>query len=252
MRCRRGALDLGQGGGRALGKEVEGEQAGRVKARLARLGLHVQVRPGDASGHAHLADELPPPDALSLFDGELAQVEVGGEEVGAVAEDDGVARVEAVAPHAHHAVGRGADLFTAYFHLSEFAVEEGERVRRGQLIGKMGMTGRVTGPHLHMEAKAGKTTFDPASLLDFDFFPEGRAPLLAKVPGAAPNAPIADQDSDSAQNAANDSAPTGVAAPESQTASAPEFELAPQAVHDAAADSAANATTASDQRDNAP
>ncbi len=167
---------------------------------------------------------------------------------------DGVVRMRRDCFYAGNAVilSHGADLFTAYFHLSEFAVEEGERVRRGQLIGKMGMTGRVTGPHLHMEAKAGKTTFDPASLLDFDFFPEGRAPLLAKVPGAAPNAPIADRDNDSAQNAANDSAPTGVAAPESQTASAPEFELAPQAVHDAAADSAANATTASDQRDYAP
>lgn len=43
----------------------------------------------------------------------------------------------------------GGGLFTVYFHLSKRLVEPGERVKRGQRIGAIGKSGRVTGPHLH-------------------------------------------------------------------------------------------------------
>ncbi|MGI5864554.1 MAG: M23 family metallopeptidase [Myxococcales bacterium] len=69
-------------------------------------------------------------------------------------------------------VSHGAGLFTGYFHLSKFAVKKGQRVKKGQLIGLMGKTGRVTGPHLHFSAKLGEITIDPAALLSFDFFPD--------------------------------------------------------------------------------
>lgn len=130
---------------------------------------------------------------------------------------DGVVRMRRGCFYAGNAVilSHGADLFTAYFHLSEFAVEEGERVRRGQLIGKMGMTGRVTGPHLHMEAKAGETSFDPASLLAFDFFPEGPSPSLAKVQSAAPTAHVAAQDDASDKATSGPTAPASTPAPPS-------------------------------------
>jgi murein DD-endopeptidase MepM/ murein hydrolase activator NlpD len=45
----------------------------------------------------------------------------------------------------------GAGVMSAYNHLSEFAVTEGQAVMPGQIIGKMGSTGLVTGPHLHWE-----------------------------------------------------------------------------------------------------
>ena len=61
-----------------------------------------------------------------------------------------------------HGFGR----FTLYAHLSEIGVEEGEQVARGDLLGKAGATGRVTGPHLHWGAKIGDKPFDPAALLD--------------------------------------------------------------------------------------
>jgi murein DD-endopeptidase MepM/ murein hydrolase activator NlpD len=59
----------------------------------------------------------------------------------------------------------GAGLMTMYFHLSEINVEEGGLVRKGAVIGLSGMTGRVTGPHLHWAARAGAARVDPLELL---------------------------------------------------------------------------------------
>jgi murein DD-endopeptidase MepM/ murein hydrolase activator NlpD len=60
----------------------------------------------------------------------------------------------------------GAGLMTMYFHLSEVRVEQGAEVRRGEVIGLSGMTGRVTGPHLHWGARAGGARVDPLQLLE--------------------------------------------------------------------------------------
>src|SRR5207245_2752637 len=45
----------------------------------------------------------------------------------------------------------GAGVFTAYHHLSHFDVAQGASVAAGQLLGLIGSTGLVTGPHLHWE-----------------------------------------------------------------------------------------------------
>jgi murein DD-endopeptidase MepM/ murein hydrolase activator NlpD len=62
-------------------------------------------------------------------------------------------------------IDHGAGLMTAYLHLSETAVAVGDTVRKGQLIGRVGATGRVTGPHLHLIARYGRHTVDPLTLL---------------------------------------------------------------------------------------
>jgi murein DD-endopeptidase MepM/ murein hydrolase activator NlpD len=54
---------------------------------------------------------------------------------------------------------------TAYAHASELAVKKGETVKRGQVIGKAGSTGNVTGPQLHFEVRKGATPVDPAQYL---------------------------------------------------------------------------------------
>ena len=58
----------------------------------------------------------------------------------------------------------GAGLSSAYLHLSEQLVAVGDTVARGQQIGRVGATGRVTGPHLHLIVRYGSVTVDPLSL----------------------------------------------------------------------------------------
>jgi murein DD-endopeptidase MepM/ murein hydrolase activator NlpD len=61
-------------------------------------------------------------------------------------------------------VDHGEGLTSAYLHLSRQLVAEGDTVERGQVIGRVGATGRVTGPHLHLIIRYGRVTVDPLSL----------------------------------------------------------------------------------------
>jgi murein DD-endopeptidase MepM/ murein hydrolase activator NlpD len=62
-------------------------------------------------------------------------------------------------------IDHGQGLLTLYLHLSEFRVKEGEQVKRGQIIGLSGGTGRATGPHLHVAVRWQGTYLDPAALI---------------------------------------------------------------------------------------
>jgi len=59
----------------------------------------------------------------------------------------------------------GLGLYTLYTHLDTIAVEPGELVARGQFLGRVGTSGRVTGAHLHWGARLGPTRVDPMALL---------------------------------------------------------------------------------------
>jgi murein DD-endopeptidase MepM/ murein hydrolase activator NlpD len=59
----------------------------------------------------------------------------------------------------------GGGLYTMYFHLDDFRVEPDALVRKGSVIGTAGMTGRVTGPHLHWGARLNGARVDPLALL---------------------------------------------------------------------------------------
>lgn len=62
-------------------------------------------------------------------------------------------------------IAHGNGLRTAYNHMSDILVEEGETVSRGQQIGQVGSTGNSTGPHVHFEVWQGKDKVNPLSLM---------------------------------------------------------------------------------------
>jgi murein DD-endopeptidase MepM/ murein hydrolase activator NlpD len=62
-------------------------------------------------------------------------------------------------------IDHGNGLITRYAHLSDIGVKVGQRVRAGHIIGKVGSTGRSTGPHLHYETRVSGDAVDPRRFL---------------------------------------------------------------------------------------
>lgn len=83
-------------------------------------------------------------------------------------------------------VEHGGGITTHYAHLSGFAVEAGQKVSRGTLLGYAGSTGRATSPHLHYEVRIDGNPVDPLEPIprdpDSDYF---KASSLEAKPAAA-------------------------------------------------------------------
>lgn len=60
----------------------------------------------------------------------------------------------------------GNGVFTAYLHMSEPKVQPGQLVRKGDIVGLVGATGRVTGPHLHLSMIVQGQSVDPSPFLE--------------------------------------------------------------------------------------
>ena len=78
----------------------------------------------------------------------------------------------------HVIVDHGFDYETLYGHLSELKVRDGQRVKRGDVIGLVGNTGLSAGPHLHYEVHKGGEPVDPANYYFNDLTPEEYARML--------------------------------------------------------------------------
>lgn len=79
----------------------------------------------------------------------------------------------------------GYDYTTRYAHLSEVLVHPGQAVRRGDLIGKVGNTGKSTGPHLHYEVRYKGEARNPVNYYYRDLTPEEYAELVRRAEVAA-------------------------------------------------------------------
>lgn len=62
-------------------------------------------------------------------------------------------------------IDHGGGLTTRYGHLSSIVAEQGQTVERGELVGKVGSTGRSTGPHLHYEVRINDEPVNPLQYL---------------------------------------------------------------------------------------
>lgn len=62
-------------------------------------------------------------------------------------------------------IDHGCNVFSLYLHQSERLVRVGQNLQKGQLIGRVGATGFVTGPHLHWEVRIGWEPVDPSRVL---------------------------------------------------------------------------------------
>jgi hypothetical protein len=63
-------------------------------------------------------------------------------------------------------IDHGNGVISLYFHLSQFDVSQGDIVKRGQIIGRSGCTGRATGPHLHLSVSVQGQLVDPVPLFE--------------------------------------------------------------------------------------
>jgi hypothetical protein len=121
-----------------------------------------------------------------------------GEDIGApigtdvAATNDGIVRL--TVDHIFSGKGifldHGLGFYSMYFHLSDVLVKEGDLVRAGQIVGKVGATGRATGPHLHWGVKLNGARVNPYALLDLPFKaePQSGTPVSA-ADGSTAGAP---------------------------------------------------------------
>ena len=122
-----------------------------------------------------------------------------GEDIGAplgtavAATNDGVVRL--IVDHIFSGKGvfldHGLGFYSMYFHLSEVLVRTAIEVKAGQIVGKVGATGRATGPHLHWGVKLNGARVNPYALLDLPFKGAGTddSPVPVTPPASSVGSP---------------------------------------------------------------
>lgn len=81
-------------------------------------------------------------------------------------------------------IDNGYNYTTRFAHLSEILVRKGQRVKRGELIGKVGNTGKSTGPHLHYEVRFKDEPQNPVNFYFQDLTPQQYADMIQQAENA--------------------------------------------------------------------
>lgn len=63
-------------------------------------------------------------------------------------------------------IDHGHGIYTCYYHMSEFSVKNKQGIRKGEVIGLSGKSGRVTGPHLHFSVRVSGVQVDPLQFVE--------------------------------------------------------------------------------------
>lgn len=63
-------------------------------------------------------------------------------------------------------INHGQGIYTCYFHMSKFDVKPNDKVKKGQILGLSGVSGRVTGPHLHFAVRINAVQVDPLQFIE--------------------------------------------------------------------------------------
>jgi murein DD-endopeptidase MepM/ murein hydrolase activator NlpD len=75
-------------------------------------------------------------------------------------------------------IDHGNGMSTRYAHLSRYDVIPGQEIRRGDVLGRSGATGKVTSPHLHFEVRRGGNPLNPMTYLTHSVMMEHVQPDL--------------------------------------------------------------------------
>lgn len=81
-------------------------------------------------------------------------------------------------------IDHGYEYTTRYSHLSELSVKAGDKVKRGEVIGKIGSSGISSGPHLHYEVRYKGETQNPINFMFMDFSPEEFTEIIQRSENA--------------------------------------------------------------------
>ena len=75
-------------------------------------------------------------------------------------------------------INHGYGYESVYGHMSKIIAKQGQKILRGDLIGNVGRTGNVTGPHLHYEVHKNGTPINPVNFYYNDLTPEEYAKMV--------------------------------------------------------------------------
>lgn len=157
--------------------DLSPEDLARYERERAHLATVTATRSDDLPAELRLLQPVPGPRSSSfglqrIFNGQARNPHAGMD----IAASSGTPVIAAAAGRVIDAgdyffngqtvwVDHGSGLMTMYCHLSEIGVRPGDTVARGERLGAVGATGRVTGPHLHWSVLLNRAYVDPALFL---------------------------------------------------------------------------------------